>query len=97
MLPWLGGGEGREAVLVEFVSRYYPELTLMTAVTERWKLTHYPNWNRGELYDLHDDPGELVNRWGDPAVADIQREMEGRLLDLTAEAIGRLPTPQSHA
>jgi arylsulfatase A-like enzyme len=97
MLPWLGGGDGREAVLVEFVSRYYPELTLMTAVTERWKLTHYPNWDRGELYDVHDDPGELVNRWGDPAVADVQREMEGRLLDLTAEAIGRLPTPQSHA
>ena len=90
-------GEGREAVLVEFVSRYYPELTLMTAVTERWKLTHYPNGDRGELYDLRDDPDEFVNRWGDAAVADVQREMEGRLLDLTAEAIGRLPTPQSHA
>ena len=97
MLPWLGGGEGREAVLVEFVSRYYPEMTLMTVVTGRWKLTHYPNADRGELYDLQEDPGELVNRWGDSAAADAQRELEGRLLDLTANAIGRLPTPLSHA
>ena len=84
-------------MLVEFVSRYYPEMTLMTVVTGRWKLTHYPNADRGELYDLQEDPGELVNRWGDSAAADAQRELEGRLLDLTANAIGRLPTPLSHA
>ena len=97
MVPWLGGGEGRNAVLVEFVSRYYPEMTLMTAITNRWKLTHYPNSEFGELYDLEGDPSEYVNLWGHENTVDIQQDMDRLLLDLTADAIGRHPTPVSHA
>ena len=97
MVPWLGGGEGRDAVLVEFVSRYYPEMTLMTAIANRWKFTHYPNSKFGELYDLEDDPGEYVNLWSQDNTFDIQQDMERLLLDLTADAIGRHPTPVSHA
>ncbi len=34
-----------------------------------------------ELYDLRNDPGELQNRIGQPAYAEIERGMERRLLD----------------
>jgi arylsulfatase A-like enzyme len=34
-----------------------------------------------ELYDLEDDPEELYNRHGDPAYADLQRDLEQRLLN----------------
>src|SRR5262249_56476343 len=41
-----------------------------TLTTRRYRITRdeaVPA--RGELYDLADDPGELVNRWDDPALA----------------------------
>lgn len=34
-----------------------------------------------ELYDLREDPRELRNRYDDPALTDVRRELEGRLLD----------------
>ena len=33
-----------------------------------------------ELYDLHSDPRELINRAGDPAVADLEERLRGALL-----------------
>src|SRR4030095_11793210 len=30
---------------------------------------------RGELYDLADDPGELVNRWADPGVRAVRSHL----------------------
>lgn len=42
----------------------------------------------GELYDLGDDPLQRINRWGDPAVAGIQR-------DLLADLWEHQPTPSS--
>ncbi|RME66701.1 MAG: DUF4976 domain-containing protein, partial [Verrucomicrobia bacterium] len=32
-----------------------------------------------EFYDLERDPGELVNRYDDPAYADIIRDLKARL------------------
>jgi uncharacterized sulfatase len=48
--------------------------------TERW---HYTEWDGGaqglELYDVAGDPGEHVNRAGDPAYATPQAEMRALL------------------
>ena len=47
--------------------------------TNRWKYV----WNMtdtDELYDLKEDPWELDNRVGDPAVADALRDLRSRLL-----------------
>jgi arylsulfatase A-like enzyme len=38
-------------------------------------------YEQDELYDLRADPGECVNRIDDPALADVQRAMQDRLLD----------------
>lgn len=56
----------RDHVLVE--NRHQPStLNLRTYVDIRYKLTVYHDADHGELFDLKDDPGELHNRWDDPA------------------------------
>ena len=47
--------------------------------TARWKYVYNPH-SIDELYDLQDDPGELVNRVSDPARRDVLQEMKARLL-----------------
>lgn len=50
-------------------------------ITDRYK---YCNWGRdsiGELYDLHEDPGERRNLWQDPACAPLRQELADLLID----------------
>ena len=48
------------------------------------KLVHRPE-GLSELYDLRSDPQELSNVYGRPEVAEVQRELERRLLDWYVE------------
>ena len=45
--------------------------------------------SRVELYDLVDDPGELVNRWADPAYASLRSDLVATLRDSSARRAGR--------
>ena len=56
---------------------------LRTLVTARWRLTVYANATWGELYDLQDDPHELVNLWEDAG----HRAIRGELIE-QVEAVG---------
>jgi arylsulfatase A-like enzyme len=47
--------------------------------TTRWKYVYNPH-SIDELYDLKDDPAELVNRISDRAYRDVLQEMKARLL-----------------
>jgi len=47
--------------------------------TQRWKYVYDPH-SMDELYDLQEDPAELVNRVNDPSCHDVLREMKARLL-----------------
>jgi arylsulfatase A-like enzyme len=61
-------------------SRCGVDLWLRTVRTKSHKLTVESNSGAGELYDLANDPQEMDNRFGDPGVATVQRE----LLDMIA-------------
>lgn len=62
------------------VMRHYGIRTL------RYKLIHfYYDADEWELYDLATDPSELVNLYGNPAYADLTRELKKQLIDLQAE------------
>jgi arylsulfatase A-like enzyme len=56
-------------------SRCGVELHLRTVRTRTHKLTLELASGAGELYDLAGDPAEMDNRFGDPAMAAIQREL----------------------
>lgn len=58
------------------------ETEFMTMVRSKdWKLVHFLGEDFGQLFDLNADPGELENKWDDPACAGIKREMLDHLLD----------------
>lgn len=48
-------------------------------ITERHRLTIYEGLAGGELYDLRDDPDELVNLWDAPASRALREELMERL------------------
>src|SRR4029453_19300736 len=44
---------------------------------------------RGELYDLAEDPGELVNRWAGPGLRAVRRDLLALLADAVGHHLGR--------
>lgn len=74
-LVWTGQqSSARDHVICEF--RHEPTtIHLKTYVDERYKLTVYYNREYGELFDLHEDPGEFRNRWEDPQYQDIKSKL----------------------
>ncbi len=87
VLPGFTGGgtpgSAREWVLTEDDFEVMFKLPLRTITTTRYKLTRNLDTPDGiaELYDLDDDPAELVNRWDDPAFAGVQSDMVALLED----------------
>ncbi len=72
---WRGGQRAaRDHVIAEF--RHQPTvLHLRTFIDERYKITAYRDRPYGELFDLREDPGEVHNRWDDPAYAPVKARL----------------------
>ena len=80
----------REEVLTEddMVEGFLQSRTL---TTKRFRLTRdLVTDANGELYDLDDDPGELTNRWGDPALAAEQADLLAHLHAVMRHDRGRI-------
>jgi arylsulfatase A-like enzyme len=66
-------------------------MAFRTLTTRHYRITrneHDPDG--GELYDLADDPGELVNRWTDPALASTRRDILATLDAVMRHDVGRV-------
>lgn len=61
-----------------------------------WKLI-YDMMGYGQLYDLSTDPGELKNRFNDPAASKKQQELMAELLMWTIRTQDSLPTGPQNA
>jgi len=72
---WCGMAQkARDHVIVE--NRHQPTAVhLRTYVDQRYKVTVYRDQPYGELFDLQEDPGELRNRWNDPAYASLKGKL----------------------
>jgi arylsulfatase len=62
----------------------------------RWKSVVYHGHRIGELYDLHDDPGEFDNLWDVPAARDLKAERLKAHLDAMMATVSAGP-PRSVA
>ena len=81
--PVIHDGEQRDCAWSEWhvhPSRLGVALQLRNVRTERYSITVELGSGSGELYDLHDDPHQMVNRFDDPAWKSIRDEMHGRVL-----------------
>ena len=61
----------------------YPENTGPTRMVrgQRYKLVYYAVGNVIQLFDMQEDPRELEDRTGDPKLADVQTDLEKKLMD----------------
>jgi arylsulfatase A-like enzyme len=81
-------GEWRDAVYYTYYE--YPAVHMVKrhygVATERYKLIHfYYDIDEWEMYDLQTDPQEMKNIYNDPAYADVQQMLHGRLTELRAQ------------
>lgn len=72
-------------------SRSGVELQLRTVRTRRHKLSMDLASGAGELYDLHDDPHEMDNRFNDAALASVRRELQDMIASRPDDACASLP------
>jgi arylsulfatase A-like enzyme len=72
-------------------SRCGVDLWLKTVRTKTHKLTLETNSGAGELYDLVNDPQEMDNRFGDPGVAVVQRQLVDMIASRPNDKIEPLP------
>ncbi len=72
-------------------SRCGVDLALCTVRTESLKLTVEANSGAGELYDLVNDPDEMVNRFGDPAYATQQKMLVDMMHSRPDDVCAALP------
>ncbi len=86
---WSGSAAAaRDHVLVEH--RHQPtRFTTRSYIDAQHKLTVYRGHEWGELYDLQADPGELRNRWDDPAYARVKAQL---MMDFLQAEMVREPT-----
>jgi len=82
----------REWVLTEDDFNIVAWLPLRTLTTGRYKLHRYLEHPLGELYDLQEDPGELVNRFDDPAYASVRSDLLALCDDVMNHDVRREPS-----
>ena len=86
--------ESRDFALSEWdlrPSRSGVELQLRTVRTRRYKLTLDRLSGAGEMYDLQEDPDEMDNRFSDPAMAAVQKELTDMIASRPDDAVAPLP------
>lgn len=77
---WKGNEEKkRDFVIVENHQQPY-SLYQKQLVTDQYKITIYMNYEYGELFDLRNDPNELVNLWDKPEYQELKFKMIQKLV-----------------
>ena len=83
LLPALEGKpfEGREHVFAEQVRDLnYTEGVFQTMIrSKEWKLVHFLDEERGQLFNLRNDPDEFHNLWDDPSHKAIREQLLSEL------------------
>ena len=98
----VAGGSGREAAFIQYETQrpqhaFGKDPRAHTIVHDRWRLTLYRGKAQNELFDLRDDPDEMVNLWDDAGHRDVRAALVERLAELEIEVIDSVPFPTAEA
>jgi arylsulfatase A-like enzyme len=91
--PLLEGDATRDFAYNEWdlrAGRVGVAMDLRTVRTKRYRMTCELKSEAGELYDLQEDPDEMVNRYDDAAYAGVRKELQ----DMIASSRSGVPMPQ---
>jgi arylsulfatase A-like enzyme len=93
---------GADAVLIEEDGHepamgFRDPVRVRSILTERHRLSIYENTSWGELYDLDEDPHEMVNLFDDPAASNLRHEMFEQLARQMMAHADRSPFPTGRA
>jgi len=85
LLPLVAGNDvvWQDDIICEFHGHHFPYPQRMVR-DRRYKLVVNPE-SVNELYDLEEDPGELANRYDDPALIAVRRPLLHRLYTALVE------------
>ena len=89
-----GGADGRDFARSEWdlrPSRSGVELRLRTVRSKTAKLTLDVLSGAGEMYDLDSDPHEMINLFGDPGYAALQKELTEMILSRPDDMLAQKP------
>ena len=98
----VAGGQGREAAFIQYETQR-PQVAFgqspraHTVIHDRWRLTLYRGKAQNELFDLADDPDEMVNLWDSPEYRDVRMQLVERLAELEIDVINSVPFPTAEA
>jgi arylsulfatase A-like enzyme len=53
---------------------------------EEWKLVHFLHMKCGQLFNLKDDPDEVVNLWDEPAASGVKQKLLDQLREWHIES-----------
>lgn len=97
-----GDDDTNDAMLIEaddqrrYLSFDEP-IRMRTLVTRNRRMSVYQGVAWGEIYDLENDPDEMVNLWDDPTHADMRAELMEILARKQIELVDRSPFPTGRA
>ena len=102
LLPVLGGSNdfADRSIVIESTTQYpylgFDDLVSVTSLIDaRWRLSVWQGFEWGELYDVANDPGEIVNLWDNPDYAEIQKSLLHRLVIRLQDHADTSPFPMS--
>ena len=70
---------------------------MRTLITRRWRMSVYQGVEWGEIYDLENDPDEMVNLWDDEVHAGVRTKLMEILARKQMDLVDRSPFPTARA
>lgn len=97
-----GDDDTNDAMLIEADDQrsylgFDKPIRLRTLVTRNWRMSVYQCAEWGEIYDLENDPDEMMNLWDEPSHSRIRAELMEILARKQIELVDRSPFPTGRA
>lgn len=98
----VAGGQPRAAAFIEYELQRTQEVfgkepRAHTIIYQQWRMTIYRGECSNELFDLEEDPYEMVNLWNKPELVDLRTKLLLLLIEQEIEHIDRAPLPTAEA